>query len=308
MSLKNLLLTTTGLSSVVGSAFLAVTPAAAVDDTAKPAVDGVNWKLDGLGGAFSDPSRSFGAGRVAVTVPLGTQFGLQLDGVAGNFDNRFFASGAGHLFWRDPDRGLLGLYGNYTSWDQYGGVHVSQVAGEGEIYWGRWTLQGVAGIESNNSATIITKTLSTVPLPNTPPGPNTINTLTQTIAGGSNFFDQVNLAYYVTDNWKAYVGHRYLGGENALALGTEFGIPTGRGTMTALFAEGRIGENGHNGIWGGLRVYFGAKDKPLMARHRQDDPTDWAPASLLSITNKYSSSSRSWTCPSGEILMGGSCI
>ena len=276
MSLKNLLLATTGLSSVVSTAFLAVTPAGAVDVTPKPAVDGVNWKLDGLGGSFSD--RGFGAGRAAVTVPLGSQFGLQMDGVAGNFDGRFFAGGAGHLFWRDPAKGLIGLYGSYSHWDQLGGLHVGQVGGEGELYLGRWTIQGVAGVESSNSATVVTTALST-----TPPATsfNTVTQTTQNIAGGSRFFDQVNLAYYVTDDWKAYIGHRYLGGENALALGTEFGIPTGRGTMAALFAEGRIGENGHNGIWGGLRIYFGAKDKSLMARHREDDPTDWTPASLF---------------------------
>ena len=31
-------------------------------------------------------------------------------------------------------------------------------------------------------------------------------------------FDQVDLAYYPTENWKAYVGHRYLGGLNAAAF------------------------------------------------------------------------------------------
>jgi hypothetical protein len=303
MSAKSSLLSTTGLSGIVGSAFLAVTPAAAVDDPPKPAVDGVNWKLDGLGGSVTD--RGFGAGRGTVTVPLGTQFGLQVEGVAGAFDGRFLGGAAGHLFWRDPAKGLIGLYGSYSRWDQYGGVNLGQIAGEGEAYFGRWTLQGIAGVESNNSETVVTSTLSTTP---PGPGPNTLTTTTQTIAGGSRFFDQINLAYYVMDNWKAYVGQRYLSGENALALGTEFGIPAGHGAMAALFAEGRIGENGHNGIWGGLRIYFGSKDKSLMARHREDDPwTDWLPASLLSITNKYTSSSHSWTCPSGEIYINGSC-
>ena len=115
MSLKNSLLTTTGLSGVFGSAFLAVTPAVAVDFVA-PAVDGVNWKVDGLGGSIANGG--FGAGRGAVTVPLGGQFGFQLDGIAGGFDDRFFGGAAGHLFWRDPARGLIGLYGSYTSWDK----------------------------------------------------------------------------------------------------------------------------------------------------------------------------------------------
>ena len=299
MSLKNLLLTTTGLSGVFGSAFLAVTSAAAVDFVA-PAVDGVNWKVDGLGGSLAN--KGFGGGRGAVTVPLGGQFGFQLDGMAGGFDDRFFGGAAGHLFWRDPARGLIGLYGSYSAWDKYGGVHATHLAAEGEAYWGRLTLQGIAGVENNGSANIVTTTIS--PAIN----PTTITTLTQTVSGGTRFFDQVNLAYYINDNLKAYIGHRYLGNENALALGGEVGIPMGRGTMAAFFVEGQVGEDRNNGIWGGVRFSFGAKDKSLIRRHREDDPwTDWLPASLLSITNKFSSSTRSWTCPPGEHVVNGSC-
>ena len=89
------------------------------------------------------------------------------------------------------------------------------------------------------------------------------------------FFDQVNLAYYLTDDFKAYVGHRYLGGKNALALGGEYGMPLGHGVMASLFAEGRIGEDDYHGVWAGVRFYFGQNDKTLIRRHREDDPTDW---------------------------------
>ena len=46
-------------------------------------------------------------------------------------------------------------------------------------------------------------------------------------------------------------------------------------TMTSLFVEGRAGENNFHGISGGVRFYFGQKDKTLIRRHREDDPTDW---------------------------------
>ena len=45
--------------------------------------------------------------------------------------------------------------------------------------------------------------------------------------------------------------------------------------MGALFAEGRIGEDDFQGVWGGIRFYFGQKDKSLIRRHREDDPYDW---------------------------------
>ena len=119
------------------------------------------------------------------------------------------------------------------------------------------------------------------------------------------FFDAVNAAYYVTDNFKAFVGHRYLGGRHAAAIGGEVGIPMGNGKMAALFAEGRVGEDDFRGAWGGLRFYFGQKDKSLIRRHREDDPlNDWIPETLHSITNQLHSTSRTW-CLNGETTQSG---
>ncbi len=42
----------------------------------------------------------------------------------------------------------------------------------------------------------------------------------------------------------------------------------------ALFARGLIGEGGNNAVLGGLRFYFGQRDKTLIDRNRQDDPVD----------------------------------
>ena len=235
-------------------------------------------------------NRDLYGGRGAVTVPLGGQWGFQVDGSAGSFDGRFFGGVAGHLFTRDPAKGLVGLYVSHTHWDQVGGVHVTQVAGEGEAYFGRWTLQGIAGVETGNSATQVT-TVVNDPF---------ITDFTDTVDIRTQFFDQVNLAYYLTDNLKGFVGHRYLGGRHALALGAEYGVPVGGGKMAALYVEGRAGEDDFHGVWGGLRFYFGQKDKPLMLRHREDDPlSDWMAKSLLSITNQFKNTSRTW-CTNSE--------
>ncbi len=98
--------------------------------------------------------------------------------------------------------------------------------------------------------------------------------MTTTYDNKTRFFDQMDVAYYLTDNLEAYIGHRYLGGKHALALGGEYGIQMGK-TMTSLFVEGRAGEGSFHGVWGGVRFYFGQKDKTLIRRHREDDPTDW---------------------------------
>lgn len=219
------------------------------------AVDGQNGKIAGLGGSYANHGIYGALG--SYSLPLGCEFGLQIDGTLASLDSRFLGSVAGHLFWRDPAKALVGLYGRYTYWDQVGGVRAGYVGPEGELYLDRWTLRGVAGVEFGNRASGL------------------VGGLIQTYDIKTRFFDQVDVAYYLHDNFEVFVGHRYLGGKDALALGGEYGIPLSHGVMAALFAEGRVGEDNFHGVWGGLRFYFGQKDKTLIRRHREDDPVEW---------------------------------
>jgi hypothetical protein len=283
MSARSWLFSTTILSSV-GAVFLSSTWSFAADIYTKapaaatvpilPAVDGLNWKVEGLGGTLAD--RVVGGAQGSLSVPLGGQWGLQWDGTVGSFDGRFFGSGGAHWFWRDPSRGLIGLYASHTHWQEFGGLHVTQVAGEGEAYFGRFTLQGVAGVEFGNSQTGITGVNSTA---------TTVTTFFDTFDVKTRFFDKINLAYYLTDNTKVFAGHRYLGGKHALALGGEAALPWTGSTMLSGFIEGRIGENDFHGVWAGIRGYWGQTSKSLIQRHRQDDPISWMPETLFSITN-----------------------
>jgi hypothetical protein len=249
------------------------------------AVDGLNAKVDAFGGSMAD--RPVAGVRGAVTAPLSGPYGFQIDLGAGSLDSRAFGSIAGHLFWRNPSQAMLGLYVSHTHWDQLGGVHASQVAGEGELYFGRFTVQGIAGVEFGNSVASSTTTTATIPPQIGIPGLTTTTVFTQGFDVKTRFFDQINLKYYVTDDWDAYVGHRYQGGANALALGTEVGIPVARGILASAFLEGRVGERDFHGIWGGVRFYFG-HDKPLIGRHRSEDPNIWD--SLFSIVNNQTQS------------------
>lgn len=244
-----------GVIFPVASAQAADMPTKAPHVGCVQAVDGINGKLAGLGGSFANKGIYGALGSLAL--PLGCEFGVQIDGSAGSFDKRFLGSVAGHFFWRDPAKALVGLYGSSTYWNQLGGVRANHVGPEAEWYMGRWTLQGVAGVEWGNTTSGI------------------VGDLIQTYDIKTRFFDQVNLNYYLQDNFKVFVGHRYLVGKHALALGGEYGIPMSRGVMTALFAEARLGEGDFHGVWGGVRFYFGQKDKTLIRRHREDDPTDW---------------------------------
>ncbi len=277
MKMHRALRSTTILSGAVGFLVASSIASGAADLVAKapaastggPAVDGVNAKIAGLGGSFANKSLYGAQGSLAL--PLGRQFGVQFDGVAASFDNRFFGAGAAHLFWRDPTRALFGIYGGAARWDsRVGGVNVGQLGVEGELYMGRWTLQGVVGAEFGNSVS------------------GTINGVVQSYDIETRFMDQINLNYYMQDDWKVFVGHRYLGGKNALALGSEWGMALGGGRMGSLFVEGRVGEDDFHGVWGGLRFYFGQKDKSLIRRHREDDPIEWSPGVVATAGNSGS--------------------
>ena len=301
------------LAGVLGAAYVSANTAVAADLVplvtkappyqALPAVDGVNGKVDAFGGSMAN--RALFGSKGALSVPLSGQFGAQFDGAVGGLDGRAFGSVGGHFFWRDPKQALLGLYVGHAHWDQSGGVHVTQVAAEGEYYWQRWTLQGIVGVEFGNS---VSSTTTSVLAPNGPFA-GVVNSFTEGYDVRTRYFDQINLKYYLTDNWDAYLGHRYLGGRHALALGSEYSVPIGGGMLASGFLEGRLGEHDFHGIWGGLRVYFGQKDKPLIAKHRQDDPNIWGVESLFSILNSYfSNSSSSPFCASGDPPISGQCF
>jgi hypothetical protein len=279
-----------------------------------PAVDGVNGKVEAFGGSIAN--RNLVASQGALSVPLTGPLGAQIDGALGNFDGRNFGNIAGHVFWRNPGEGLIGIYTSHTFWDRYNGVYVGQVAGEAERYVGRWTVQGIAGVEFGKSASYATAASATIapgadnfPFGGTP-GVATSNSFADAYTIKTRFFDQINIKYYFTDDWNGYVGHRYLGGKNALALGSEVGLPLGRHVEAAAFAEARVGEGSFHGIWGGVKFYFGQGDKPLIKRHRQDDPNIWSTDTLFSITNSHTTSgsnSSTQFCGPGGTLGGGSC-
>ena len=277
MPLHAYLRSTSMLSGIVGASFLSVFTVHAADMPTKaapyvpppalPAVDGINYKGEIFGGALA--SEGIGGAKGSVTVPLGFRYGFQLDGTAASYDGRFLGAAGGHLFWRDPTVGLFGLYGSYTHYSRIGGLHAHHVAVEFERYMGQWSLQGIAGVEGGNTRS----------------WNNGITTFTYDVE--TRFFDKINLNYYLNENTMLTIGHRYLGGKHALALGGEWSRPIAPGTLGSFYVEGRIGEDKSSGVWVGLKLYKGNADKPLIRRHREDDPFNWTPDTLFTIINQF---------------------
>ena len=84
------------------------------------AVDGFNGKVDGFGGT-KRRTKAFGAARAPFRCLSAPLYGLQVDGAGGALDNRGFGAVAAHGFWRDPSRGLIGIYGAYYNLDAIAG-------------------------------------------------------------------------------------------------------------------------------------------------------------------------------------------
>lgn len=203
-----------------------------------PAVSQVDGKLSAFGG--SQDGALFGA-TGSLSVPLGFAYGLQVDGLVGSGRGAAFYGAGGHLFWRDPAKGLLGLYGSYVSWNlQHGattGDNVGKFGVEGEAYLGRVSLEGRAAYQFGTHTGFAGKAL---------------------------------LAYYPADNVRLDGGVRYLEGPGAIGMVDAEWQPHA-GSNWSLYASGSFGDN-YTQVLGGLRYYAGDPGKSLVRRHREDDP------------------------------------
>ncbi len=216
----------------------------AVAQTA-PAVSAPNAKLQLEGGYIKNDDNINGFAGVAAgafTAPLGTQFGVQLDGAAGSFDGDFYWGAGGHLFWRDPAQGLLGAFGQAAGLN---GAMLYRAGIEGDAYLGRFSLGGHVGYEFGNDS-------------------KSTHVDSGVIAG-------VKLGYYVTDNFMLQ-GETGIEGPSWYGRGG-FEYQPGFAALPGLsvFADAGTGSDHHVFALAGIRFYFG-QDKSLIRRHREDDP------------------------------------
>lgn len=211
--------------------------------TSKPAVDGVNGKLSF--GASADDPEGFGVDG-AMTIPLGRRFGLQIDGLAAKFESDRLGdipayATAAHLFWRDPSKGLLGVYGDYIHVDVFTGFDFFTAGVEGAVYLDRFTIDGIIGVKDGDLV-------------------------------DAHFFDRARLLFYPTDNLNLHIGHTYAFESHSFIYGGEWLLGGQAGAAASLFVDGFVDDGGDNSVVAGMRIYIGQRDKSLIRRHREDDP------------------------------------
>ncbi len=237
-----------GVVSGFAFALLMTLPAWSADVVAPDlcAVSGVNGKLAFEGGAwdangFNNEELIQGIG--SLSMPLGCMFGLQLDAGAGEFGDANSVGVGGHLFMRDPNSYLFGVHATYEDWSFNApalDVESVKIGAEAELYLGNVSLEAWAGVEDTNRTS-------------------------------SDFFGKLTAAFYVTDDLRLAAGVRHSNDVTSGVIGAEWQMPD---MPLALTADAEFGENDYQAFSIGAKFYFGAEQKSLINRHRQDDPDD----------------------------------
>jgi len=116
---------------------------------------GYSWLTDDTNNEFSDTEYPFLTGGAYVNIPLGMNFSAQLDmNAEGYFSDegqdseaqRSIVSGGAHLNWRDPNIGLLGVFGGVGlgSLTDDDSSQAYWLGIEGQYYWNNLTLYAQA--------------------------------------------------------------------------------------------------------------------------------------------------------------------
>ena len=185
-------------------------------------IDDYTWTVDG-----------------AFTAPLGERFGLQVEGGAGASGGQDYYGAAAHLFARDPESYLIGVFGAYSEGSDFN-VDAFRTGGEFEFYLNQLTVSGTAGYQ-----------------------------FSQTL--GDKVFGSFDLKWYVTHNVAITAGA--LGDEDRVFGRGKLEWQPGFAALPGLafHADGVWGDDDYQSIMGGLTYYFGSPAS-LKDRHRKQDP------------------------------------
>jgi hypothetical protein len=168
------------------------------------------------------------------TVPLGHDFGFQAEGGVGS--NSYWG-GAGHLFWRDPNWGLIGAYGSAESLQN---TTMQRYAGQAEFYLDRVTLGGAVGEQEGD------------------------------VLHG--VFGKADIGFYATPNFVLRAGFEGTPGGDFGRAGLEFQPAATSLSGLSLFADAAFGRGTQ--ITFGIKFHFGEAGETLIYRDRHEDPED----------------------------------
>ena len=234
------------------------TPVAQQPAPSQPAVavDNINFEFSILGGAYQrnvlgTASNAMFSASVATPLPIFHNFGAQLDGAVGVYDGDFTSAAAGlHLFWRDSERGMIGIYGDWAYTDP---EHGGRVGVELSSYKDRWSVDALLGMQFGQHFE-------------------------------TEFIDEVDLSYYYTDDLRVSVGHRLTSRGHVGNLSFEHLLTDQGFEGVSVFGEIEAGEDSYVGGFGGIRYAFGGNSTSLIERDRRSSVQVRIPRNLSSVT------------------------
>jgi hypothetical protein len=202
-----------------------------------PAVSQTNLKVTGTGGQTQDEGAWFVNG--ILTAPLGNSWGFQLEGAGAGVDDQQTLGGAAHIFTRDPESYLLGLFAAYASESEFD-IDATRVGAEAEIYLDQVSILVAAGYQFSDD---IEETA----------------------------FGDIELRWYVTDNFALSGGGSFDDVNSIARLSAEWQPGFSALPGLAFRVDGAVGDDDYDSIMGGITYYFGA-NASLKDRHRRQDP------------------------------------
>jgi hypothetical protein len=200
-----------------------------------PAVSGPNARVSAGVGATDGDATGLVFG--SATVPVDDKYGAQVDGLLGGIDGDAAWGIQGHLFWRDPDTGLLGLKGSVRGRDS---DTLSRIGVEGELYSGQFTWLGGGGYQFGDDV--------------------------------DSAYGLLQLHWYATDDFMVGGGGEVADSDFVATFETEYQPGLAAFPGLTVYADAEIGTGDWSRIFVGLRIYFGGEVKSLVRRHREDDP------------------------------------
>jgi hypothetical protein len=202
-----------------------------------PAVSETNLKVTTTAGSADGESAWLGV--AGLTAPLSPMWGVQGEAGVMGVDGDTSYGLAGHVFKRDPESYLAGVFLAYASEDEFS-LEATRLGAEAEFYTGQVTILLKAGYQFSD---IIEDTV----------------------------FGEAELHWYASDNFRLAGG---LSLQEDMTLGhadAEWMIGSTSLPGLALRASVTVGEDDYDSVMGGITWYFGS-DASLKDRHRRQDP------------------------------------
>jgi hypothetical protein len=220
------------------------------------AVAGIKGKIQGVYGHAEGNEIEVISG--TLTLPLCFHSGLQIDGAYGDLGEDQLKGVGLHLFTRDPQNYLLGLFGAHAELQD---IDINRIGLEGELYNGPVTLASFLGYQEGD----IDDTL----------------------------FGTLNLNWYPIDNLMLVTGGSLTDKDDGrVHLGAEYQIVAG----LSISIDFAVGENHYEHALFGLNFYFGGR-KSLLKRHREDDPANAICNNVLQGLNSIQDRQRELALP-----------